>query len=49
MIDPSVARPGVEHDAVERQLVQFDARLISELGGGVVVERIVGNLLADAR
>jgi hypothetical protein len=30
-------------------LCSLTARLISELGGGVVVERIMGNLLADAR
>jgi hypothetical protein len=48
MIDPIVARPGVEHDAVDRQLVRLAARLIAELGGGVVVERMVRNLLADA-
>jgi hypothetical protein len=33
MIDPIVARPGVEHDAVERQLVQLETRPISELRG----------------
>jgi hypothetical protein len=49
MLDPIVARPGVEHDAAEGQLVQLEARLIAELDGGVVVERMVGNLLADAR
>ena len=49
MVDPIAARLAVEHDAVERQLVQLEARLISEFGGGVVVERMVRNLLADAR
>ena len=49
MIDPIVARPGVVDDAVDRQLVRLAARLMSELGGGVVVERMVRNLLADAR
>jgi hypothetical protein len=45
MTDPIAARPAVEHDATEGQLV----RLISELGGGVVVERMVRNLLGDVR
>jgi hypothetical protein len=49
MIDPIAARPAVEHDTAERRLVHLEARLISELGGGVVVERMVRNLLADAR
>jgi hypothetical protein len=49
MTDPIAARPAVEHDATEGQLVQLEARLISELGGGVVVERMVRNLLGDVR
>ena len=49
MIDSIAARKAVGDDAVERQLVQLEARLISELGGGVAVERMVHNLLDDAR
>ena len=49
MIDPIAAKPAVEHDAVERQLEQLEARLISALGGGAIVERMVHTLLDDAR
>ena len=49
MVDPIAARPAVEHDAVERQLVQLEARLISELGASAPSRAACSASVCDGR